>query len=95
MLGGYLIGIFNIGINHGMYIDITLEFLTLKDIYTGLIKSAFFAMIISLIGCYMGLNTAGGAEGVGRSTTISVVSSFIMVILADCILTGVFYFSNM
>lgn len=95
MVGGWLIGVFNLGINSGLYINITLKFLELKDIYTGLIKSVFFAMIISLIGCYMGLNTSGGAEGVGRSTTVSVVTSFIMVILADCILTGVFYFSQM
>lgn len=95
MVGGYLIGVFNIGINSGMYINITLKFLELKDIYTGLIKSVFFAMIIALIGCYMGLNTSGGAEGVGRSTTVSVVTSFIMIILADCVLTGIFYFSQM
>ena len=95
MIGGYLVGIFNIGINSGMYIDITFKFLELKDIYTGLIKSVFFAMIIALIGCYMGLNTKGGAEGVGRSTTLSVVTSFILIILADCVLTGVFYFSQM
>lgn len=95
MLGGYLIGVFNIGINSGMYIDITVKFLELKDIYTGLIKSVFFAMIISLIGCYMGLNASGGAEGVGRATTVSVVTSFIMIILADCVLTGLFYFSQM
>jgi len=95
MIGGYLVGVFNIGINSGTYINITLKFLELKDIYTGLIKSVFFAMIIALIGCYMGLNTSGGAEGVGRATTLSVVTSFIMVILADCILTGIFYFSQM
>jgi phospholipid/cholesterol/gamma-HCH transport system permease protein len=95
MLGGYLVGVFNIGINSGMYIDITFKFLELKDIYTGLIKSVFFGMIIALIGCHMGLNTSGGAEGVGRSTTISVVTSFIMIILADCVLTGIFYFSQM
>ncbi|MFC1807012.1 MlaE family ABC transporter permease [Candidatus Omnitrophota bacterium] len=95
MLGGYVVGVFNLGINPGMYVDITFKFLELKDIYTGLVKSVFFAMIISLIGCYMGLNTTGGAEGVGRATTTSVVMSFIMVILADCILTGLFYFSQM
>jgi len=95
MFGGYLVGIFNIGINSGMYISISIKFLTLKDIYTGIIKSVFFGMIIALIGCYMGLNTSGGAEGVGKSTTVSVVTSFIMVILADCILTAVFYFSQM
>ncbi|MFH1867522.1 MAG: ABC transporter permease [Candidatus Omnitrophota bacterium] len=95
MLGGYIIGVFNLGINSGLYINITLEFLELKDIYTGLVKSVFFAMIISIVGCYMGLNASGGAEGVGRSTTVSVVASFILVILADCVLTGIFYFSQM
>lgn len=95
MVGGYLVGVFNVGINSGMYINITFKFLELKDIYTGLIKSAVFAVIIALIGCYMGLNTSGGAEGVGRSTTVSVVASFILIILADCVLTGIFFFSNM
>ena len=95
MLGGYLIGTLNLGINSGLYVSITVDFLTLKDIYTGLIKSVAFGMIIALIGCYMGLNTSGGAEGVGRSTTVSVVTSFIMVIVADCVLTGIFYFSQM
>ncbi len=95
MIGGYLVGVFSIGINSGMYIDVTFKFLALKDIYTGLIKSVSFAMIIALIGCYMGLNTKGGAEGVGRSTTVSVVTSFIMIILADCVLTGIFFFSQM
>ena len=95
MIGGYLVGVFNIGINSGMYVSITFKFLELKDIYTGLIKSVVFAMIIALIGCYTGLNTSGGAEGVGRSTTLSVVTSFILIILADCILTGVFFFSQM
>lgn len=95
MVGGYLMGVFSIGISSGMYIDVTFQFLELKDIYTGLIKSVSFAMIIALIGCYMGLNTKGGAEGVGRSTTVSVVTSFIMIILADCVLTGIFFFSQM
>jgi len=95
MIGGYLVGVFNIGINSGMYVNITFKFLELKDIYTGLIKSVVFAMIIALIGCYTGLNTSGGAEGVGRSTTLSVVTSFILIIVADCVLTGIFFFSQM
>jgi len=92
MLGGYMIGVFNIGINSDLYINTTIKFLTLKDIYTGLSKSFVFAMIISLIGCYQGLNTTGGAEGVGKSTTKSVVTSFILIIFADCILTSIYYF---
>jgi len=67
----------------------------LKDIYTGFSKSFIFAVIISMVGCYQGLRTKEGAVGVGEATTISVVSSFILIILADCVLTGIFYFSNM
>jgi len=93
--GGYLVGVFNLGLNPDRYIDFSFQFMVWKDVYTGLIKSFVFAMIISLIGCYMGLNTRGGAEGVGRATTLSVVTSFILIILFDCILTGIFYFSNM
>ena len=69
--------------------------LTWKDVWTGLIKSASFAVAISMISCYVGLQTKGGAEGVGKSTTLSVVTSFIMIILIDCVLTGIFFFSNM
>lgn len=95
MIGGYLVGVLNLHINSALYIDITFKFLKLKDVYTGLMKSVVFAMIISLIGCYEGLNTQGGAEGVGKYTTISVVTSFILIILADCVLTAMFYFSQM
>lgn len=95
MFGGWLIGVFNLGLSSGLYIDKTIEFLELKDIYTGLFKSFVFAGIISLIGCHMGLSAKGGAEGVGNATTVSVVTSFILIILADCVLTGIFYFSNM
>ncbi len=94
MFGGYLIGIFNLGLSSGLYIDTTIEFLTVKDIMTGLLKGAVFSMIISMIACYQGLSTEGGAEGVGRSTTKSVVTSFILIIVADAILTAVFYFAK-
>ena len=92
--GGLLVGSGSLGINRDLYIQTTFKYLELKDIYTGLIKSLVFAMIIALIGCYQGLNTSGGAEGVGKATTRSVVVSFILIILADCVLTSIFYFSN-
>lgn len=94
MFGGYLVGVYNLGVSPGLYIDTTFQFLEMKDVMTGLFKSFVFAMIIAMIGCYQGLNTSGGAEGVGRSTTLSVVTSFILIILADCVLTGIFYFSS-
>lgn len=94
MFGGYVVGIYNLGLSSGLYIDTTIEFLTIKDIMTGLLKSAVFAMIIALIASHRGISTEGGAEGVGRATTESVVLSFILIIVADAILTAVFYFAG-
>jgi phospholipid/cholesterol/gamma-HCH transport system permease protein len=94
MIGGFIVGVFNLHLDPNLYIDVTFRFLKAKDIMTGLVKSLVFAIIISMIGCYKGLNTTGGAEGVGKSTTQSVVLSFILIILFDCILTGIFFFSN-
>ncbi|MCG3175782.1 MAG: putative phospholipid ABC transporter permease protein MlaE [Candidatus Omnitrophica bacterium] len=94
MVGGYVIGVTNLGLGSGLYIDTTIEFLTNKDILTGLLKSFVFALIIAMISCQQGLGTEGGAEGVGRSTTRSVVTSFIMIIVADAILTALFYFAG-
>jgi phospholipid/cholesterol/gamma-HCH transport system permease protein len=94
IFGGFLVGAFNLHLNPYRYITFSFQFMLWKDVWTGLVKSAVFGIIISLIGCYMGLKTKGGAEGVGKATTLSVVTSFILIILFDCILTGVFYFAN-
>lgn len=94
MFGGYVVGTMSLDLNSGLYIDTTLRFLTTKDILTGLFKSAIFGAIIAMIACHKGLTTEGGAEGVGRSTTKSVVYSFILVIVADAIMTAIFYFSH-
>ena len=93
--GGFLVGVYNLGLNPYRYLDVSFEFMAWKDVWTGIVKSFSFAIIISMVGCYMGLNTRGGAEGVGKATTLSVVTSFIMIILFDCVLTGIFYFSSM
>jgi phospholipid/cholesterol/gamma-HCH transport system permease protein len=94
IFGGFLIGTNSMNINPDLYIQITFKYLELKDIYTGILKAAVFGIIIGLVGCYEGLTTKGGAEGVGRATTRSVVISFILIIAADCLLTGLFYFTN-
>lgn len=94
IFGGFLVGTGSLNINPDLYMQTTFKFLELKDINTGLIKSFCFAIIIALIGCYEGLNTKGGAEGVGKATTKSVVVSFILIVLADCLLTAIFYFSK-
>ncbi len=92
MLGGYMIGTLSLHINSPLYIQTALKYLTHKDIYTGLSKPFVFAVIITLVGAYQGFQTKGGAVGVGRATTISVVTSFIMIIIADAIITAIYYF---
>ena len=92
ILGGYLVGVFKLGISSDMYLRMTWNTLLFKDVYTGLIKSLFFGIIIIVIGCYQGFKTKGGAEGVGEATTISVVTSFVLIIATDCLFTALFYF---
>jgi phospholipid/cholesterol/gamma-HCH transport system permease protein len=94
ILGGLLVGVFNLGLDPYRYLTFSFKFMAWKDIWTGLVKSFVFGVIISMVGCYMGLKTKGGAEGVGKATTQSVVTSFVLIILFDCILTGLFYFAN-
>jgi len=94
IFGGFLIGISTLHLNPYRYITFSFQFMVWKDVWTGLVKSAVFGMIIAMIGCYMGLRTKGGAEGVGKSTTLSVVTSFILIILFDGILTGIFFFMH-
>ncbi len=91
-LGGYVIGTSKLHISHSMYMRMTWDPLKYKDVFTGLIKSFFFAIIICIIACYEGMTTEGGAEGVGRATTSSVVTSFILIIASDCFFTALFYF---
>jgi len=94
IFGGFLVGVFNLKLDPYRYITFTFKYMAWKDVWTGLVKSVAFAIVISMVGCYMGLKTKGGAEGVGRATTLSVVTSFILIILFDCILTGIFFFAN-
>jgi len=91
MIGGYAVGTTAVGIRSSLYIQNTIDALLLKDILTGLTKSVVFAGIIAMVGCYMAFVVRGGAEGVGKATMISVVTSLISIILADCFFTTVFY----
>ncbi len=67
------------------------EQILFRDFYTGLVQGGVFGVLISLIACYEGLNVRGGAEGVGRATTMTVVYSIVAIIAAACIFTMVFY----
>jgi phospholipid/cholesterol/gamma-HCH transport system permease protein len=63
----------------------------LPDFFTGLVKGGVFGVLIAAIACYEGLNVTGGAEGVGRATTSTVVKSIVALIATDCVFTAVFF----
>ena len=92
ILGGYTVSVYKLGLPSSLYIKMTFLPLELKDIFTGLFKTLIFAAIISIIACFEGMRVTGGAEGVGKATTRAVVTSFILIIMADAFFTVVFYF---
>lgn len=92
MLGGYLISVFKLGMSSHQYILRSITVLIVKDVVTGLIKSFFFGAIIAVVGCYFGFRASGGAEGVGRATTLAVVTALVVIIATDALFTAVFYF---
>ena len=92
LVGGWAVCTLEMGMSSSFYIMRAMQRPELWDLFSGLIKTAVFAHIIITIACYQGLNVEGGAEGVGRATTSAVVYSILWIIIADTILTGLFYF---
>ena len=88
LLGGFVIGVSLFPITPASYIDTTLTWLFFQDILSGLIKSVVFAVIICMVGCYRALVVEGGPEGVGHATMGSVVTSIVLIIVADSIFTA-------
>ena len=91
ILGGYFVGVDLLKINSGIFVKNITKHLDLDDIFNGLIKAAFFGLILSLISCYKGFNTYGGAEGVGKATTEAVVLSSISILVSDYFLTAIMF----
>ena len=80
-----------LGVPYQLYKTNTLSAVVLQDFLTGLAKAGAFGLIISALACYHGLSVSGGAAGVGRATTATVVQSVVAVIVADLLFTTVFY----
>ena len=91
LFGSFLFGSTRLGIHPDTYIRETLDVLMFKDIFSGVIKASVFAVVIAMIGCYRGLVVEGGAEEVGRSTMLAVVSSTLTIIVLDTVMTAAFY----
>ncbi|MGC2310808.1 MAG: ABC transporter permease [Candidatus Babeliaceae bacterium] len=88
IVGGYIFCIYVLNLNSDTYISIIRERVELSDITGGLIKSAFFGLILSWVGSYNGYITSGGARGVGISTTRSVVIGSILILIANYFLSS-------
>ncbi len=87
IFGGYLISVFFFGMSPSAYFDPMPNHITLFDFFSGNAKAFFFGMMIMTISCYKGMNTTGGAEGVGKSTTSSVVACYIAILFSNFFLT--------
>lgn len=91
VMGGWLIGTTQLGFTSASYLTSTLNFLEPMDVISGLVKAAVFGFIITLMGCYSGYRSKGGAQGVGAATTSAVVSSSILILALDYVLTALFF----
>jgi phospholipid/cholesterol/gamma-HCH transport system permease protein len=93
ILGGYAIGAGHFDISAGAYFTSARDALVLKDFVAAALKAVLFGWIIVLMACYRGLIVEGGPEEVGRATMEAVVSSMVLIVVADFLVTGFFYYS--
>lgn len=91
VMGGYLVGVYRLDFNPSAYIQQTWAFVETLDVMSGLVKAAVFGFIVTLMGCYHGYNSRGGAQGVGVATTNAVVSSAILILVANYVITESFF----
>jgi phospholipid/cholesterol/gamma-HCH transport system permease protein len=91
VFGGFLVSAYKLNLNGASYIQRSVDFLQTQDVVAGLAKAAVFGFIVALMGCYNGYHSKGGAQGVGAATTYAVVSSSILILVFDYILTEAFF----
>jgi phospholipid/cholesterol/gamma-HCH transport system permease protein len=91
VLGGYLVSVYKLNFNNIDYINRTTQYLVAEDVVAGLVKAAAFGFLVTLMGCFQGYNSRGGAQGVGAATTRAVVSASILILTFDYIITEIFF----
>lgn len=90
MLGGAFVSSIMLGQNGSQYFHTAYQALAYSDVLEGLMKPIFFGFIISTIGCFFGMSTRGGTQGVGRSTTQAVVIASVLIIASDFFISQIF-----
>ncbi|MGB8813831.1 MAG: ABC transporter permease [Paracoccaceae bacterium] len=91
--GGWLVGVNRLGFNSATYLKNTVDFLEAWDVGSGLVKGAAFGFIVAVLGCYHGMNSGRGAQGVGKATKSAVVGASVLILAANYLLTEVFFTS--
>ena len=91
VMGGYLVSTTKLGFNSSNYIINTVQYLESMDVISGLVKAAAFGFIISIMSCYHGYYSDKGAKGVGNATTSAVVSSSILILISNYLITELFF----
>src|SRR5437773_4396769 len=91
VFGGFLVGTYKLGFNPEAYLNRTHQYLQTTDIVSGLVKAAVFGFIVTLMGCYHGYYSRGGAQGVGRATTYAVVSASVLILVFNYVITEAFF----
>lgn len=91
VFGGYVVSVYKLGFNASAYLQNTWTFLEPMDVVSGLVKAAVFGFMVSLMGCYHGYSSRGGAQGVGAATTNAVVSASILILVSNYIITEMFF----
>jgi len=91
VFGGFLVSTYKLQFNAASYVQRSVDFLQTQDVVAGLAKAAVFGFIVTLMGCYNGYHSKGGAQGVGAATTYAVVSSSILILVFDYVLTAAFF----
>jgi phospholipid/cholesterol/gamma-HCH transport system permease protein len=90
-MGGYLVGVHVLGFSPANYLTQTWNFLEVMDVVSGLVKAGVFGFIVTVLGCYNGYYSQRGAQGVGAATTNAVVTSSILILIFNYILTQIFF----
>lgn len=89
--GGYIVSIYNLGFSPAGYLSQSWDILEPIDVISGLVKAGVFGFVVALMGCYHGFNSDRGAQGVGTATTNAVVSSSILILIFNYMLTQIFF----
>ncbi|SDJ50432.1 MlaE family ABC transporter permease [Aliiruegeria lutimaris] len=91
IMGGWLVGVNRLDFNSAAYLKNTVDFLEAADVASGVAKGAVFGFLVALMGCYYGMNSGRGAQGVGKATKLAVVSASVLILGSNYILTELFF----